>query len=163
MMKKLLVFTLILAMASAANAVLVLSFNGDTEVEVAQVAPSDDFTIDVYAPTAGPDEFWVGISGDASYSGYGTLLPAATDSLALSDGGYGYGWIAALLPVPDVTGDVGTWWELTLHCEGPGDCVVDLYDASGYVIIDTLTIQQIPEPITVALLGLGGLLLRRRK
>jgi len=159
-MKKLLVLTLILAMASAANAVLVLSFNGDTEVEVAQVAPSDDFTIDVYQDTATYDEFWVDIQGDASWSGNGTLyIPPAPSQLVLS---LDYGWIH-VSGNPTVDGDVGTWWDLTMHCDGPGDVTVDLYDSSGYILIDSLTIQQIPEPITVALLGLGGLLLRRRK
>ncbi len=33
----------------------------------------------------------------------------------------------------------------------------------GMNIIDTITIHQVPEPITMALLGLGGLFLRRRK
>ena len=37
-----------------------------------------------------------------------------------------------------------------------------LLDASMQ-ILDTITIHQIPEPITMALLGLGGLFLRRRK
>jgi hypothetical protein len=36
-------------------------------------------------------------------------------------------------------------------------------NATTGVIEDTLTIHQIPEPTTIALLGLGGLLLRRRK
>jgi len=34
-------------------------------------------------------------------------------------------------------------------------------DAGNYV--DSLTIMQIPEPAMIALLGLGGMFLRRRK
>ena len=73
--------------------------------------------------------------------------------------------------------------KLYLHCEEGTDVTVSLvvhdadgmrtYDASdsgwaevGYTdgqILDTVTIHQVPEPATLALLGLGGLLLRRRR
>jgi len=63
--------------------------------------------------------------------------------------------------------------ELYVHCLEPGDVVLNIY-VEGTTIIDgvtltsgellhTLTIHQIPEPMTIALLGLGGLFLRRRK
>jgi len=53
-----------------------------------------------------------------------------------------------------------------LHCVGPeSDDVIYLVDASDGSILDTLVIHQtgIPEPMTITLLALGGLLLRRRK
>jgi hypothetical protein len=50
-----------------------------------------------------------------------------------------------------------------LHCEeGPSDDVIALYD-ENMDFIDSIVIHQIPEPATIALLGLGGLLLRRCK
>ena len=51
------------------------------------------------------------------------------------------------------------------HCDGPEDVVLTLIDGSegnfGYVY-STAYLHQ-PEPITIALLGLGGLFLRRRR
>jgi len=89
---------------------------------------------------------------------------------------------------PAGPGEADLVWNFLLHCDGPGeDVVIDLtlnsqsrsqyaeYDkaATGgnWVWLDMvegdlgdLVIYQIPEPMTVALLGLGGLfLLRRRK
>jgi hypothetical protein len=81
---------------------------------------------------------------------------------------------------------------LEFHCEGEGTVYVDLIAAddilyydwivtgdelTGYSasvnniyklyskndVIDTITVTQIPEPMTIALLGLGGLFLRRRR
>jgi hypothetical protein len=99
----------------------------------------------------------------------------------------------ALTPVqPPLTGSVGpvdVMWDLLLECTGGGDVLVDLgingvtqyavwSDATGAgpsVIplseyldatdndLGDLVVHQVPEPMTIALLGLGGLLLRRRK
>ncbi len=80
------------------------------------------------------------------------------------------------------------FWDLIITCTGPGPAVIDLsrtanlmnyanWRASdnrtpvpGGVWLDMaetdlgdLTIHQVPEPMTIALLGLGGLLLRRRR
>ena len=58
------------------------------------------------------------------------------------------------------------------HCRKPeGDAVINLYKMSSGVpidpatdLLDSVTIHQTPEPMTMALLGLGGLgLLRRRR
>ncbi len=81
-------------------------------------------------------------------------------------------------------GAVDLMWDLLVHCEGDGNVLIDLTlnGLSEYAEYQTpgggpypewiamveedlgdLTIYQVPEPITLALLGLGGLFLRRRK
>jgi hypothetical protein len=63
----------------------------------------------------------------------------------------------------------------TFTCTGNGDVAVSLvnitqawnddlggFDAPVFTTFDSVTIHQIPEPITMTLLGLGGLFLRRR-
>jgi hypothetical protein len=55
---------------------------------------------------------------------------------------------------------------IVFHCDGPGDVVVSLvhFNADFAVdgVMDSIVIHQIPEPMTMGLLGLGGLFLRRR-
>jgi len=59
---------------------------------------------------------------------------------------------------------------VSFHCDGPGDVVIDLYDVMTYdqswnLCLPTyhgMTITQIPEPATIALLCLGGLLIRKK-
>ena len=49
------------------------------------------------------------------------------------------------------------------HCTEAGiEVEVVLYDSSG-TPVDSFIVHQTPEPMTIALLGLGGLFLRRRK
>ena len=72
-----------------------------------------------------------------------------------------------------LAGDV-MYDEFLFHCEGVGDATVELWSlvnsvplpGEAYVLttlLDSVTIHQVPEPMTMVLLGLGGLLLRRRK
>ena len=59
----------------------------------------------------------------------------------------------------------GDWFVFDYHCDGIGDVVISFYDyaTSATVAAGSITITQIPEPATIALLGLGGLLLLRRR
>ena len=65
-------------------------------------------------------------------------------------------------------------WALAIHCDGPGDVIVNLTPgvrgSTGYGDITygdddfgDITIHQVPEPMTLGLLGLGGLALLRRR
>jgi len=60
----------------------------------------------------------------------------------------------------------GTVYNFLFHCVGTGTVSISLYNglSSDYITPDDrVIIHQIPEPATIGLLGLGGLLLRRRK
>jgi hypothetical protein len=77
---------------------------------------------------------------------------------------FGYTMTAATAPGTTVAG--GDEFDYAYHCaSAPNILTVTLWDdAGGYTTPqDTIIVHQIPEPITLTLLGLGGLLLRRRK
>jgi hypothetical protein len=49
------------------------------------------------------------------------------------------------------------------HCEGQGDVTLVLVDYETGEVVDTQVIHQIPEPMTLALLGLGALVMARSR
>ena len=165
-MKKLLVLMLVLGIASAANATLALSFDGQPNPGEVTITVSTNFKLDVHQDTAGVgDEFWFDWAGPASPTGstVGVVGPAAPTGFVADDGGYGLGYVKGRMTEASLDGAIGEWWYIDMHCDGIGDVLVQLWNANGTTVIDTLTIHQVPEPMTISLLGLGGLLLRRRK
>jgi hypothetical protein len=51
---------------------------------------------------------------------------------------------------------------ILLNCDWTGDVTLKLYD-EAFVLLDTQLVHQVPEPATIMLLGLGALILKRRK
>jgi hypothetical protein len=190
MMKKLLIFVLVLGMASMASAVLQISVHNvppggetwdpmnpaDSEITI---GPSQWLMIDIWTTTPiylghGEGYFLLGIAttkgtltGGVSkyptdnevvyYSGMGTdYLPAgeAGDLVGIAT------FRGAGNPITGIIVD-----EILFHCEKAGDGAINLYSTDWVTptLIDSVIIHQIPEPATICLLGLGGLLLRRRK
>lgn len=185
-MKKLLIFMLVLGLASFANAAMTLeiSVDGDKDPVDSQIFlfPSETLELDIWTTadiTAGVGEgFWALTceTADGTISGGKSLFPQET-GIVIYDDAVGNG-----VPVP--AGENGVWGMIALatidkvpagsviyddivfHCEWyPNDVLVTLWETDGTSVwpLDTVTIHQIPEPTTMLLLGLGGLLLRRRK
>ena len=190
-MKKLLILMLVLGMASMANALLI-SVNGDTDPEDTSItlAPSQTAVIDIMGEGEAPpmDAFLI-IQGPGSIAGHTMLYPgsitlyqeleefAATipctpaEMLAMLAGaGYPGATDMSFMNFADGAAPglplVGKLVDdIIFHCEGddPPDVILSLVSGDFATVFDTQIIHQIPEPMTVMLLGLGGLLLRRRK
>lgn len=178
-MKKLLVVLTVLAMATVANAVTKISVNGQLDVPDTQIVlmPSQEVVIDIHSWTTaltillmqGPATLTKG-PNMYLWEQTGVTLPSvAFDDYKALFTDMGYGNITAIADVDILdTSDPFTQPAgrvvdgLILHCEDIGDVTLTLFDANLNVL-DSQVIHQIPEPVTFALLGLGGLFLRRRK
>jgi len=141
------------------------------------VQPSDYLALDIYSNGFAPGEdvyFALVCNPAGTISGGAVVKPPAPDATMLDpgmglvtpDGGLGiYGFIGSMT-IPQTSAPAGTYINgIVFHCEGPADAIVHLYttvDGGSYALADTLLVHQIPEPATIALLCLGGLLLRKR-
>lgn len=178
-MKKLLSILLVLSLSVVANAGLLdISVNGELAPDEITLMPSDVITIDVMIsqgtitgyvlalelsnPQAEMDS--AEITFPTLFDFPGTLAAGRPDYIEVT----GSQFFGAPVPGPAVLID-----NILLHCTEPTDVVLDLIALDGTTIngevvqggtvLDSLIIHQIPEPMTLTLLGLGGLLLRRRK
>ena len=171
-MKKLLVLMLVLGITSMATAGLTLTVNGlPAEDSTIVLNPSDvimiglyndgsvDKTIGYLTIDGGPGS-WTGAyvinnppaSGNASTYAYLYPYPSALN---------GFVFLNADADPGHING-IGILGEFEFHCDDIGDVLIS-YNDSATGLMDTLIIHQIPEPMTIGLLGLGGLFLRRRK
>ncbi len=181
-MRKLLILMLVLGMASMAMAT--------PTITVSNLTPQPGDTIQVYITGTAAEASTDGVTGTGGWSGflginyavysftggspYLTISPPPTIETAAGGMAYTattsameYFIAAANTPWSELDDvDVGLWFTYDVDVSATaldGDSeVIDLLDnAMGNV--GQVTIDIIPEPMTLALLGLGGLFLRRRK
>lgn len=181
-MKKLIALILVLGIASFANAALIeLSLDGATNgsgvTQETTVAVCTYVVIDVHGAADHTYLGYVIIQDDSEGGGewltddgeggtYPKILAGAGDMAKVTDytyagWGFGYELVADYAPGGSVG---GAEFELLFHCTSVGDVTITLWEDPDYTTpADTIIIHQIPEPLTIALLGLGGLFLRRRR
>ena len=168
-MKKLVILVLVFGVASLASAAIELALNGVTTPgdgvgESGQPVPSANLTVSVYSNDNLNYNAWIEVVGPMS--GFtvpnGVVHAAAGGDAFIAD--YSRPNFLFMDATDFATGPTpnAEHFSWDLHCEGEGDVLVNLYDGNN-ALVDTLTVSQIPEPMTMALLGLGGLFLRRRK
>ena len=168
-MKKLLVLLMVLSVASLANAALVLSpAEADTELFVQSdpidVADAQQAMILAVGGGGGALD-----AGEVLYTGDLSAITNITgldpDITGLVEGAIGEGstridmieLFSGSAEPPDVVG------QLARYGVTPGADPTMVYLLNGDTLEMMGTAKIIPEPITIALLGLGGLFLRRRR
>ena len=181
-MKNLLILMLVLGLASVANAQ-----TGTIRVDPQDAAdsyyPSDIITIEIVADygvgTLTIDDITTDTGGTASAPALGTEIAAGyvvQPGTLVNAGG---------ILVSDIAGDGGgamgtvpagnTVWTFEYHVpdvEEPSTYITigvnninmtDQYYGNWVTDVGSVVIHVVPEPMTIALLGLGGLFLRRRR
>jgi hypothetical protein len=191
MMKKLLVLALVLGIASLAPAALQLAVGGNVDPVDSEItlAPSEELVLGIDGVLAEPaGAYWIvavnvavgTVNGDAATTVGGLSRVNVGDYAYNTNYLLYYAGLAsdfygnsALSAVSGGLGDLGALSGMVVdgivfHCEALGDAVVQLYTsatggAGTWELEDSVVIHQVPEPATMALLGLGALVLRRKK
>lgn len=171
-MKKLLILVLVLGLASAANAVIDVDFGiGGSPVTQVTLGIGETVTLQLIANTTDAYAgytFITDIGGGylystpayAKFTGTGTATAAAGPDKTL---GYAGSWNAWYVGANDMTppSDIltGVQYNLDIIGVAVGTQYISLTHGGGTSTIPII----VPEPITIGLLGLGGLFLRRRR
>jgi len=137
----------------------------DTQGVAGATQQGEFFLVIVPPPTGGTNGEWIQDGGNHLYQPP-CISGAHNDYLGIIDFENGLGnvdtWDAVLSSAnAEAFNGIGVLDSKLFHCLGLGDVEIVLMNASA-VVIDSFIIHQVPEPVTIALLGLGGLLLRRR-
>lgn len=168
-MKKIVILMLVLGLATAANAAVSWEFRdeaGTTAITSVDIT-SPNFTIVISGsyPAGGAGQFnlydAVGPGGDADFVTGATPGPAlgSLGALSILDTAFdGY-----TVNYADTAAQSGVVATLTLTALQIGLLTVDNWNTAFTEVLDSASIPIVPEPMTIALLGLGGLFIRRKK
>jgi hypothetical protein len=171
-MRKVWILVVILTAVGLSNAGMILTANGQADDEI-WMRPSDAVWLGVATNQIGVPliiTVYIGIAdlGEGEWTGASRnfLQP---DSVWLSgwdryfDENIGDIWFYSIGDIPDPSPipAAGLLGEVLFHCKAPGDVTIRLTDEMLNPL-DSLIIHQMPEPATMALLALGGLLMRRK-
>jgi len=179
-MKKLLALVLVLGLTSLASADLLLTVNGQpvTQGQIT-IAPSQTIELDLELTAGENVQMW-----DVTYMLSNAQAEFVTGSMTYPTvfefpGGFTVPPTAQMVEISaanftggPAAGPAMLMQGLILHCLEATPVDLTLY-VSDYTVVDgqeveigtvlgTLHITQIPEPVTIALLGLGSLFLRKR-
>lgn len=165
-MKKFLVLLLVLGFTSMATAAIVLTVNGEiADSSSIYLAPSDYAMIGLYNDNSISYSYgYLSIEFGGSWTGVGEMHspPSAPGAYAYYYGpipGWGDTWV---IFADYGLNDIGILGEFEFHMEGPGFAMINYFDVHTEEV-STLVIHEIPEPVTMLLLGFGGLMLRRKR
>ena len=174
-MKNTLIVIAVLVIAATANAEILISVDSVVNPGDITLTPGDMVTIEIWGDgTTAPCDFFFArtlssapffLTGDDKNVYYPDMTVYDTfleDPLIL------FGWQTIYLAeVPESATDpyTGTIIDgISFGCTHQGDVeLVLLGFDEDFIIFDTQVIHQVPEPATIALFGLSGLLLHRRK
>lgn len=162
MMKKVLVVMLVLGLVSAANAALTLKPGG------ASVDVGKSMAVLVNSSAGGAYQGWLEIVNPAiaDFDNAPAILAAGntggnSSMTAYPEFGAWYNFtIASLDPAKPIL--AGDHVQINIKGIAQGKTVLNLYADDAATLLDTKDITVVPEPVTLVLLGLGGLFLRRR-